>query len=125
MCSRGADLSTLRDFVHISEPGKNTFIYVVGVGIRGEAVNGKYEEEFRPPGGYPDRIQVLQTATSMDEGEDKYFDEDKKEGHTTYVASKALGSQWGLAKSVSHLFSISNICDWYYGNGDNGQSNVE
>jgi hypothetical protein len=31
---RGADLSTLTDFVHVPEPGKNTLIFVIDQGVQ-------------------------------------------------------------------------------------------
>jgi hypothetical protein len=37
--ARGADLGTLKDFVHLSEPGKGTFVYVLGEGVQVEAGN--------------------------------------------------------------------------------------
>jgi hypothetical protein len=61
----------------------------------------KVEYEFRPPGGFPDRIQVLQTMYSKNENHEDPLKDDSGHSHGTAVASKALGSQYGLAKSVS------------------------
>jgi hypothetical protein len=44
-------------------------------------------------------MQVLQTKSSKEMGQDPYVDDSN--GHDTPVASKAVGLQYGLAKSVS------------------------
>jgi hypothetical protein len=115
----------LTDFVHVSEPGKGSFVYVVGSGVRLEAVNvssqppinsndidsqkQKADYEFHLPGGSPENIEVLQTQMSIEAKQDPHTDADTEFGHTTAVASKALGSQWGVAKSVSSYLVLTLI----------------
>lgn len=45
---------------------------------------------------------MLQTQPSIDANQEPHDDEDKKYGHDTAAASKAVGAQWGVAKSVGH-----------------------
>jgi hypothetical protein len=56
--------------------------------------------EFRPPGDIPANMKVLQTVLSIQAGQDPVVGETD---HGTAVASKALGSRFGLAKKVSLL----------------------
>ncbi|KAH7347071.1 peptidase S8/S53 domain-containing protein [Pyrenochaeta sp. MPI-SDFR-AT-0127] len=97
----GADLNKLADFVHVPEPGENTFVYIMDRGVRTYAYNPMYEYEFHPEHEDPNNIVVLQTATSLFEKQSPWEDHSESGFHGTFVASKAIGTQFGVAKKAT------------------------
>lgn len=72
-----------------------------------EVPNQDYE--FRPPGDDVRQMEVLQTDywEARSPPHKKWDDECTDESHGTKVASKAVGTQFGVAKSVSAFETTS------------------
>jgi hypothetical protein len=125
----------LSSFVHVTDPGKDTFIYVIERGVLlsiTDASASMYEvfdycsnlgqsegSEFRPPGDLPERMTVFQSQLSRKAKEDPFEDDNRnkngeKTGHGTAVASKALGSKHGVAKKVSQYQSHMHLATRCY-----------
>jgi hypothetical protein len=119
---RGADSRDYKDFVYNKNAGKGTYIYVQGQGV---AYNVEYAPGQRE---FPrEQVAFMQTRASELNGEAKDSDDGdvgdwKDPGHTTGVASNALGQRFGVAKkailvsakstmsSTDGLESINDIC---------------
>ncbi|KAF2850303.1 hypothetical protein T440DRAFT_518402 [Plenodomus tracheiphilus IPT5] len=104
----GADFSKLTDFVHVPEPGKGSFVYVMGPGVRLHAV-GEMRYEFHPPDDLPDKIEVLQTDLSKIMKQDRAKDGSKDAKQVTLVSVKMtvyeLDFQVAFKKIIAHYDS--------------------
>jgi hypothetical protein len=85
-----------------SHLGKGTFIYVQGNGVAYKVEYARGLREFPQ-----DQVGYMQTEASTQNGEARDAD-DEKTGHTTNVASAALGQRFGIAKKAT-LFSAKSL----------------
>ncbi|KAH7075138.1 hypothetical protein FB567DRAFT_597071 [Paraphoma chrysanthemicola] len=98
----GASLGQLGgNFVYAAEAGEGSFIYFMENGVEANVLNGNYQYEFHPDGDDPDNMVVLQTDWSKRMNEDPHSDHCPVESHSTFVGSKAVGTQYGVAKKAT------------------------
>ncbi|KAI4962164.1 hypothetical protein J4E86_001196 [Alternaria arbusti] len=97
----GGSLSQATDFVYPENPGRDVYVYLIDMGVQIKVKNRDEESEFTT-----DNDLVLQSSASIENHQSPDSDDNvDKPSHGTYVASKAVGKKYGLAKEANLVSS--------------------